>query len=311
VTAGQFEGYGGQQGAVPPPPPAAPMLPPPPQAPYQPWLNQPPPTFDAGETPQTLAAPRTLRERWQKLSGSIGVAFAALWKLKVLAVLVKLKFLTVAGSMALSIVAYSWIFGWQFAIGFVLLILVHELGHVVVLRARGIKAGLPVFVPFLGAFVSMKESPKTVYDEALSGIAGPAVGGAASALLAWYAHNTGSALLTALAYTGFFLNLFNLLPVLPLDGGRTAAALHPATWVVGIVGLLGLMVYRPSPIIPIVLILGGHELYNRWKGRDTEESRRYYAIRPTQRAIIAVGYLGLIAALVIGMNLTYVHRTFS
>jgi Zn-dependent protease len=310
VTTGQFEGYGAQHDAVPPPPPGPPTAPPAPQAPYQPRLNQPP-VFDAGETPQTLAAPRTLRERWQKVSGGIGVAFAALWKLKVLAVLVKLKFLTVAGSMALSIVAYSWIFGWQFAVGFVLLILVHELGHVVVLRARGIKAGLPVFVPFLGAFVSMKESPKTVYDEALSGIAGPAVGGAASALLAWYANSTGSALLTALAYTGFFLNLFNLLPVLPLDGGRTAAALHPATWVVGIVGLLGLMVYRPSPIIPIVLILGGRELYNRWKGRDTEESRRYYAIQPTQRAIIAVGYLGLIAALVIGMNLTYVHRTFS
>jgi Zn-dependent protease len=267
--------------------------------------------IDAAEVPLTLAAPRTMRDRWQKFSGGVAAAFAALWKLKVLAVLVKLKFLTVAGSMALSIVAYSWIFGWQFAVGFVLLILVHELGHVVVLRARGIKAGLPVFVPFLGAFVSMKESPKTVYDEALSGIAGPAVGGAASALLAWYAESTGSALLKALAYTGFFLNLFNLLPVLPLDGGRTAAALHPAAWVVGIVGLLGLMVYRPSPIIPIVLILGGRELYNRWKGRNTEESRRYHAIQPRQRAIIAVGYLGLIAALVIGMNLTYVHRTFS
>jgi Zn-dependent protease len=284
-----------------------PMAPPPPQA----WLTQAPASFDEGQAQQTLAAPRSMRDRWQRVSGGIGAALAALWKLKILAVIFKLKFLGVAGSMALSIVAYAWIFGWAFAVGFVLLILVHELGHVVVLRMRGIKAGLPVFIPFLGAMVSMKESPKTVYDEALSGIAGPAVGGAASALLAWYAEGTGSAMLTALAYTGFFLNLFNLLPVLPLDGGRTAAALHPAIWAVGLAGLVGLMFYRPSPIIPIIVLLGGHELYKRWKGRNTEESRRYFAIAPAKRAIIGVGYLGLIAALVVGMNITYVHRTFT
>jgi Zn-dependent protease len=260
--------------------------------------------------PTTLAAPTTLRDRWQKFTGSIGVALAALWKLKVLALLVKLKFFTVAGSMALSIVAYSWLFGWTFAVGFVLLILVHELGHVVVLRLRGIKAGAPVFIPFMGAFVSMKEAPKSVYDEALSGIAGPAFGGAASFALLWYADAHGSTFLKALAYTGFFLNLFNLLPILPLDGGRTAAALHPGFWAVGLVGLVAMMVYRPSPIIPIIVILGGHELWRRWQGRDTEESRRYYAIAPLQRTTIAVAYLGLMGLLVLGMNATYVHQGF-
>ena len=138
-----------------------------------PWTPRPrcaPSTTPTG-TPGWLAAeetrPPTPRRPWPRrprcatgggCTGGIGVALAALWKLKVLAVLVKLKFFTVAGSMALSIVAYSWLFGWTFTVGFVLLILVHELGHVVVLRARGIKAGAPVFIPFMGAFVSMKEA---------------------------------------------------------------------------------------------------------------------------------------------------------
>ena len=72
-----------------------------------------------------------------------------------------------------------------------------------------------------------------------------------------------------------------------------------------------LFVYRPTPIIPFILLLGGRELFQRWKGRDTAESRRYYAIKPTQRAIIGVAYLGLITLLVFAMNATYVHRGFS
>ena len=168
-----------------------------------------------------------------------------------------------------------------------------------------------MFIPFLGAAVAMKSQPRTVYDEALSGIAGPAFGSAASAVVWYAAHQQHSAFLLALAYTGFFLNLFNLLPVLPLDGGRTAAALHPAVWAVGLVGLLALFVWRPTPVIPFVLLLGGRELWQRWKGRHTEESRRYYAIAPAQRAVIGVAYIGLVTLLVLAMNATYVHRTFS
>jgi Zn-dependent protease len=313
VSAGQFDSYRYQGPAVPPPPttpPTPPTPPAPPAPPEAPELGWAAPTAATYE-PTTLAAPTTMRDRWQKFTGGIAAAFAALWKLKVLALLVKLKFFTVAGSMALSILAYGWLFGWKFGVGFVLLILVHELGHVIVLRARGIKAGAPVFIPFMGAFVSMKQQPKTVYDEALSGIAGPAFGGAASFALLLYADAHGSAFLKALAYTGFFLNLFNLLPVLPLDGGRTAAALHPAFWAAGLAGLVALMVWRPSPLLPIILIFGGMELYRRWQGRDTEESRRYYAIKPLQRTVIAVAYLGLMGLMVVGMNATYVHQTFT
>jgi Zn-dependent protease len=260
------------------------------------------------EQPPVYAAPPSPAQRLKKALAPIGAAIAAIVKFG--AVLIKLKVVVVAASMVVSIAAYASIFGWKFAVGFVLLILVHELGHVVALRRMGIAAGVPVFIPFLGAFVNMKSTPKTAWEEAVSGIAGPVFGSAAAVGCWWYAHATGSDLARALAFTGFFLNLFNLIPVLPLDGGRTAAALHPATWVVGLLGLLGLEIYRPTPVIPIVLVLGAFEMWRRWKGRNTEASKTYYALTGEQRRIIAVAYLGLIVFLVFAHHATYVKRTF-
>jgi len=235
---------------------------------------------------------------------AIGAFFA-----KFGAILLKLKAFTVVGSMAVSIAAYASLWGWTFAVGFVGLIFVHEMGHVVMLRHRGVRAGAPVFLPFLGAFVKMKESPRSVFVEAESALAGPYAGtlGAFAVLLAGNAN--GSAMLRDLAFTGFLLNLFNLLPVLPLDGGRAAAALHPAFWAAGLVLLLGYEIYRPSPVIPIILILGGIEMYRRWRGRQTAEARAYHALAPQQRAWIALAYLALIVILLIAVHATYVRRT--
>ncbi len=235
---------------------------------------------------------------------AIGAFFA-----KFGAILVKLKAFTVVGSMAISIAAYASLWGWTFAVGFVGLIFVHEMGHVVALRRRGVRAGAPVFLPFLGAFVKMKESPRSVFVEAETALAGPYTGtvGAFAVLLAGNAN--GSAMLRDLAFTGFLLNLFNLLPVLPLDGGRAAAALHPAFWAVGLVLLLGYEVYRPSPIIPIILILGGIEMYRRWRGRQTAEARAYHAMSPRQRAWVALAYVFLIVVLLFAVHTTYVRRT--
>jgi Zn-dependent protease len=218
------------------------------------------------------------------------------------AVVVKLKFFTLVASMLASLWAYAWLYGWKFALGFVLMILVHELGHVVALRARGIEAGLPVFLPFLGAFVSMKESPRTAYDEAVSGIAGPVFGVLAAFGVLGLAEAYDNRLLYVLAYTGFLLNLFNLLPVIPLDGGRTVAALSPALWGLGLAGLLAYELWRPSPIIPVILVLGAFEGWRRWKGRDTEASRIYYALTSQQRWQIGLFYVGLIAVILWAMH---------
>jgi Zn-dependent protease len=218
------------------------------------------------------------------------------------ALIVKLKFFTLVASMLASMWAYALLFGWKFAAGFVLLILVHESGHVVMLRARGIAAGLPIFVPFLGALVSMKEQPKTAYDEALSGIAGPVFGVVASFAALGLGEAYDSLLLRALAFTGFFLNLFNLLPVLPLDGGRTVAALSPKIWLGGLGLLLAYEIWRPSPVVPLILVLGGLEGWRRWKGRGTEASRIYYALSSDQRVQIGASYVGLIVVILWAMH---------
>ena len=255
---------------------------------------------DQEPQPPPFVRPPSAKDRLQKLFGPIAAVGVALAKWG--AILFKLKFFTLFFSMLASVGAYALAFGWQFAVGFVLLIFVHEMGHVIVLRARGINAGLPVFLPFLGAFVSMKESPRTAYDEALSGIAGPVFGAVGAFAVLGLAGFEDSDFLRALAYTGFLLNLFNLLPFLPLDGGRTAAAVSPKLWVVGLAGLLAYELYRPSPIIPLILILGGFETYRRWRGRDTAASRAYFALTAQQRVNIGTAYLGLIAVLLWAMH---------
>jgi Zn-dependent protease len=245
---------------------------------------------------------------WKRVGGAVAAAGAALAKWGV--VLFKLKVFTFAASMLVSIAAYAWLWGWRFGVGFVVLILIHEMGHVVALRRMGIKASAPTFIPFFGAFVQMRQQPKSAWHEAVSGIAGPVFGAAAAAGFWWYGDQTGSEMLHALAFTGFFLNLFNMIPMLPLDGGRTAAALHPVIWLFGLVGLIGLMLYHPNFVIVLVLILGGTEAWRRFRGRNTAESRAYYTLTRQQRQIMTVAYFGLIAVLVLAMHATYAHRAF-
>jgi Zn-dependent protease len=212
--------------------------------------------------------------------------------------------------MLVSIAAYAWIWGWRFAVGFVFLLLIHELGHVLELRRQGVPASAPLFIPFLGAVVGMKQMPHSVWKEAQVALAGPILGSLAAAGLWAAGEATDSELLVALAFTGFFLNLFNLIPLSPLDGGRAVAALHPAFWAVGLLLLLGLTILSPNPILILVLVIGGMEVWRRWRDRDTPESAAYYAIEPWQRAVVGVTYVGLAVLLGLAMGATHVERTF-
>ena len=245
----------------------------------------------------------------RKLAAPLIALGLLLWKFKfVVVALFKFKLFTVAGSMLVSIAAYALLWGRKFAVGFVLLLLVHELGHVLEARRQGIPATAPMFIPFLGAFITMKQLPANAWREAQVALAGPVVGslGAAAVWAAGAAYD--SDFLRALAFVGFFLNLFNLLPVIPLDGGRAAAALHPAIWLLGLAGLLVLAFLSPNPILLLILVLGGFELWSRWRARNDPEAKRYYRIEPGQRAVVAVVYLGLAAALVLAMGATHVDR---
>ena len=278
----------------------------------QPWRDGRSPVTTApagGGRPGTGPGQRqsALRRAWQRFVTALAAIGAFLAKFG--ALLLKVKYVGLVLSMLVSIAAYSLFFGWSFAVGIVLLILVHEMGHVVELRRQGVPASAPLFIPFLGAFVNMRGSPRTAYQEALSGLAGPLIGTAASVVVAFWANATGSKFLMALAFFGFFVNLFNLLPVLPLDGGRAAAALHPALWLLGLVGLVVFEVLYPSPVVPIVLILGGIELWRRWRNRNSPASRAYHSLLPQQRLVIGAFYLTLVAVTIVGAHATYIARS--
>lgn len=252
-----------------------------------------------------------------KRAGGIAVAAGLVLvklgaKLKVvLLALPKLKLFTTSASMLVSIVAYQLIFGWAFAVGFVLLLLLHELGHVIQLRREGVEASAPMFIPFLGAVISAKSLGDDAAAEARVGLAGPILGSIATLvpLGIWLA--TGEDLWRALAYIGFFLNLFNLVPVLPLDGGRAMAALSPWVWLVGFAGLLALTFFFPNPILLLVIVFGGIESWRRWKARKTPESRAFHDIPRRTRVAVAVTYLALVAALAVGVAETYFERSLS
>jgi Zn-dependent protease len=225
----------------------------------------------------------------------------------------KAKFLVSSGSMLVSVVAYASIWGWQFGVGFVLLLLVHEYGHVLALRREGIKASAPIFIPFLGALIWSKSLGEDAAAEARVGLAGPILGSVgALACLAIYGL-TGDELFQALAFTGFFLNLFNLLPVGFLDGARAAAAMSPWVWLLGVFLMAVLIILVPNPFIILIGVIGIWSTYRRFKQfrEGGEEVRAYYRIATRDRIAITVTYLGLIVALAVAMDLTHLHRTLN
>jgi Zn-dependent protease len=189
----------------------------------------------------------------------------------------------------------------------------HELGHVIQLRREGIEASAPMFIPFLGAVVAAKSLGDDAAAEARVGLAGPILGslGAAALVPVWLI--TGNDFWQALAFTGFFLNLFNLLPVVPLDGGRAMAAMAPWMWFAGLAAMLAFAIVFPNPIILVILLLAGFETWRRWKERRAggDEVLAYYRVSRGQRLLVGAVYIGLIAALVIGMDLTHLERTLS
>jgi Zn-dependent protease len=227
----------------------------------------------------------------------------------VLLLLPKLKLLTTAGSMLVSIGAYALIWGWAFGVGFVALLFVHELGHYLQMRREGVKANWMVFIPFLGAAVGARSLGDNALAEARIGLAGPIVGTLGAAALLPVHAATGNELFLALAFTGFFLNLFNLVPIGPLDGGRAMAALSPPMWFVGL-GIMALLAFTfPNPLVFLILVLGAFDTYQRWRTR--KQHATYYAVRPAHRLAVGVVYLGLIVALVAGMDATHLVRTFA
>jgi Zn-dependent protease len=272
-----------------------------------------PPTLEPATPIEAFGKPKRSWIR-QKLSAFGAAIVALLAKLKaVLLLLPKIKILATAATALVSVGAYSLLWGWQFAAGFVVLIFIHEMGHVIALRREGIKASAPMFIPFLGAVISARSLGDNALAEARVGLAGPILGSIGSAAVAIVGLLTHTGLLEALGYIGFFLNLFNLLPVVPLDGGRAMAAMAPWMWFLGFGAMVLLDFVAPNPILLIITLVAGFELYRRWelRRRPNAAQTAYYKVSPRNRMIVGGIYIGLIVALAIGMHFTYLHRTIS
>ncbi|MBS0427854.1 MAG: site-2 protease family protein [Proteobacteria bacterium] len=210
------------------------------------------------------------------------------------------KLLTTGGTMLLSVVAYAFVYGWRYAAGFVGLIFVHEMGHYLAARQRGLDVGAPTFIPFVGAWIELKDQPHDVETEAWVGFAGPLLGTLAALACYFAARETDSKLLLALAYAGFFLNLFNLIPLSPFDGGRITAVLSPRVWLLGVPVLATLFLWRPSPLLILVAVLAAPQVLKAWRyDPQAPENRDYYAVSTETRMTYALYYLGLLGFLAV------------
>jgi Zn-dependent protease len=225
------------------------------------------------------------------------VKFLALPLLKFLPVLLKS-----GGTMLLMIWVYTVQWGWKFAVGFVLLLLIHECGHLIVARKFGLKVGAPIFIPFMGAFIALKEAPKNAWMEASVGIGGPILGSLGALVCNSLGELLGAPIFFALAWFGYFLNLFNLTPVGMLDGGRIVTAMSRWLWLPGFAVLLWFGWQYPNFIVWLMIALSVPRVFSLFRKR-TEEEQRYFEVTPTQRWIMSVLYFGLIAILIFGMHL--------
>lgn len=209
--------------------------------------------------------------------------------------------LKMGGAMILSVGAYALIFGWWYALGFVMLLMVHEFGHYIAARRVGLPAGLPMFIPFVGAWIELKEQPMSVSQEAYVAFAGPFVGTIGATVVFWLAGEYESNLLMALAYAGFFINLFNLIPVSPFDGGRIVAILSPKLWLLGAPILVGVFLIIPSPMFVVILVLLAptlwHSLKRAWRGTPPEGNPKYYEVPREARIRYGVYYMLLLTYL--------------
>jgi Zn-dependent protease len=261
-------------------------------------LNTLPPSIETSSP--AVTKPREASGNWRSRAATLGgFALLGLTKFKGLVGLVKLlpagKVLLTSFSMLAMIAFESQRSGWTFGVGFVLLILIHELGHGYAMRKQGVQAGWPVFIPFFGAMIAMKGVPRDRNVEAHIAYGGPLAGTAASLITAGLGLELHSRLLMGLAYSGFFLNLFNLTPMSPLDGGRIAQAFSRRAWMLGLVILGALLWFTQAPQLLLIGLLGLSQAFRRRSETDNEE------LDPSSQRAWAARYFGLCVVLAAGV----------
>lgn len=234
---------------------------------------------------------------WRKWGAAIAAAAVLIFKFFPF-------LLKTGGTMMLSIVVYAYYCGWWFAAGFVVLLFVHECGHLVAARRCGLKVGMPVFIPFMGAAIALKEAPRNAWIEAQVGIGGPLMGTAGALVCLLTYEFLKDPLFLALAFAGFWLNLFNLIPIVPLDGGRVVTAISPWLWVAGLV-LMVFVLLQSSFNLFVVLIVGLSlpRVFALFR-RQSAAERRFFELTPAQRVLMSTIYFGLAGTLGWMMHVT-------
>jgi Zn-dependent protease len=256
--------------------------------------------------------PRPTNGFWNRLKKALGpVAVVGVLIAKFFAklkffILPALKFLPIllksGGTMLLMIWIYTAMWGWKFGVGFVLLLLVHECGHLIVAKKFGLKVGAPVFIPFMGAFIALKDAPRNAWVEACVGIGGPMLGTLGALVCNSLGEVFDAPVFVALAWFGYLLNLFNLTPVGMLDGGRIVTALSRWLWLPGFALLIWFGWKFPNFVVWLIVFLSLPRIYSLFR-RRTEEEQRYYEVTPAQRWTMSILYFGLIVALISAMHL--------
>jgi Zn-dependent protease len=208
------------------------------------------------------------------------------------------KLFATVGTMLLSIGVYAIVFGWRYAVGIVAMLFLHEMGHYIAARQRGLRVGLPLFIPFAFAWVKLEDTPHDAETDAYIALAGPLLGTVAAIGAYFLARDGGPSWLLAVAYTGFFINLVNMIPLPPLDGGRITAVLSPRIWLLGVPIIGALLWFHFSAILLIVAILAAPHVMAAFRfNKDDPANQQYFAVSPRVRWEYGLLYVGLIAFL--------------
>jgi Zn-dependent protease len=200
----------------------------------------------------TRAAAADARHAWARKLGPLAPIAILLANGKFLVALFKLKFLFSLGAF---VVFYWALFGLKFGVGFAVLILVHEMGHFVDIKRRGLPADMPVFLPGFGAYVRWAALGVSAQTRAFVSLAGPLAGciGAAVCALLWM--ETGDALWIGLAGVSALLNVLNLIPIWVLDGGQAIVVLNRTERITLSAAAVLFAAYFSQPVF--LLVAGG------------------------------------------------------
>lgn len=207
-------------------------------------------------------------------------------------------------SMLISIAVYSSRMGWALAWGFIILLLIHECGHLLAASWYGARMSVPIFIPYIGAIIDMKQPMRNAWEEAVFGISGPVLGSLGAFACLGIHQLTGSFYFAELALFGFFLNLFNLIPLGFLDGGHVAVALSRWLWVPGylMMAAFAWFIHSLAAILVLVVMLPMvHSLFRRKSPKHLEKQQSYDRVSLQKRLTMGVLYVGLVAILVASM----------